>query len=316
MNTIRTNLTRFSKYESILFKQKKIDNGFQVSKVFNSNISYMDKFLYLSSYPLMASIMLFYKSKSKLQGKKPKPKKVYPKDTVVLYQFPRAFNTPSLSPFALKLETWCRAAEVDYQNFFSMKLSSKGVMPFIKLNKTIVEDSAVCIEYLTDIFGKDLDSHLTIEQKVQSRLIIKMIEESLKWCMGMFRFIHNKNSVKDAQFPLLMFWNYGYRVKTAGYMVGWSKLTKKEIFEIVKKDFNSLEFLIGQKYFLFSNDKPSEADFALFGLIAQFRYNDKEVIHQYLETQCPNIIRSFDHIKSTYWKDWDANCLKTKNFNN
>lgn len=41
--------------------------------------------------------------------------KEHPKDIVVLYQFPRSLNTPSLSPFALKLETWCRAANIKYQ---------------------------------------------------------------------------------------------------------------------------------------------------------------------------------------------------------
>jgi hypothetical protein len=47
-------------------------------------------------------------------SKKPVVKE-QPKDTVILYQFPRAMYTPSLSPFALKLETWCRAADVKYQ---------------------------------------------------------------------------------------------------------------------------------------------------------------------------------------------------------
>ena len=41
--------------------------------------------------------------------------KEYPKDTVILFQFPRAHHTPSLSPFALKLETWIRAAGIQYQ---------------------------------------------------------------------------------------------------------------------------------------------------------------------------------------------------------
>ena len=40
-----------------------------------------------------------------------------PKDTVSLYQFPRAMYSPSLSPFALKLETWCRATGIKYQVF-------------------------------------------------------------------------------------------------------------------------------------------------------------------------------------------------------
>lgn len=55
--------------------------------------------------------------KAKLEGKpaKPKEKKEYPADVVILCQFPRAFPAPSLSPFGLKLETWIRAAGIKYQ---------------------------------------------------------------------------------------------------------------------------------------------------------------------------------------------------------
>jgi len=55
-------------------------------------------------------IKIFYSKR-----KKPKIEKEVPKDTVLLYQFPRAMYSPSLSPFALKLETWCRAANINYQ---------------------------------------------------------------------------------------------------------------------------------------------------------------------------------------------------------
>ena len=33
-------------------------------------------------------------------------RKSYPKDVVILHQFPRGLRAPSGSPFALKLETW------------------------------------------------------------------------------------------------------------------------------------------------------------------------------------------------------------------
>jgi hypothetical protein len=34
---------------------------------------------------------------------------------VYLYQFPRTYYVPSLSPFSVKLETWMRMANIDYE---------------------------------------------------------------------------------------------------------------------------------------------------------------------------------------------------------
>ena len=54
-------------------------------------------------------------------------------------------------------------------------------MPFIKLNNYQVEDSQFCIDYLSKIYEKDLNSHLNEEQKAISRLVIKLCDDSLKW---------------------------------------------------------------------------------------------------------------------------------------
>ena len=58
-----------------------------------------------------------------------------------------------------------------------MKLSSQGLIPFIKLNGLQVEDSQKCIEYLSDIFKKDLNAHLTEEQKAIQVAVSKMVED-------------------------------------------------------------------------------------------------------------------------------------------
>ena len=40
--------------------------------------------------------------------KRQQKRKSYPKDTVVVHQFPRGMKVPSISPFCLKFETWLR----------------------------------------------------------------------------------------------------------------------------------------------------------------------------------------------------------------
>ena len=61
-----------------------------------------------------------------------------------------------------------------------MERLRKGLIPFIKLNGYIVEDSQRCIEYLSFIFQRDYNSHLTEKQKATARLIVKLCNDSLK----------------------------------------------------------------------------------------------------------------------------------------
>ncbi len=67
------------------------------------------------------------------------------------------------------------------KNVFTLKRSSRGLIPWIKLNDYIVEDSQFIIDYLSKVYNKDLNKDLTEEQKAIGRCVLKTNEESLKW---------------------------------------------------------------------------------------------------------------------------------------
>lgn len=114
--------------------------------------------------------------------KKAQRVKAYPKDVVILHQFPRSQNVPSMSPFCLKVETWLRMASVKYENEFGyLGRSPKGQVPWITLNGVEVSDSQFSIEYLTQNLGKDLSDHLNLVEKSIARGFFKLTEESLHW---------------------------------------------------------------------------------------------------------------------------------------
>ena len=48
------------------------------------------------------------------------------KDTVYLYQFKRLKFIPSISPFALKVETWLRLKKIPFESMESNKFSRGG----------------------------------------------------------------------------------------------------------------------------------------------------------------------------------------------
>ena len=75
--------------------------------------------------------------------------KTFPnKDTVYLIQFPVSPEIRSISPFAIKLETYLRLKKVKYEPVYSLKFSKKGQIPFIELNGEQIADSNICIQEL------------------------------------------------------------------------------------------------------------------------------------------------------------------------
>ncbi len=62
-----------------------------------------------------------------------------------------------------------------------MKTSSQGLIPYIRLNDYVVEDSQKCIEYLNKVMQKDLNASLSEQQQAVGRLVLKMCDDSLKW---------------------------------------------------------------------------------------------------------------------------------------
>lgn len=55
----------------------------------------------------------------------------YNLDVAYLYQFPRFKYVPSMSPFCLKLETWLRMAEVNYEVCFFCSIFFDVIILFL-----------------------------------------------------------------------------------------------------------------------------------------------------------------------------------------
>ena len=98
-------------------------------------------------------------------------------DQVYLAQFPPSPRVRSISPFALKLETWLRLAKIPYQNVYTRKFSrASHTIPYIELNGEQISDSNRIMERLRSQFSADLDLGLTAVQAATDHGLTSMIE--------------------------------------------------------------------------------------------------------------------------------------------
>ncbi len=92
-----------------------------------------------------------------------------------------------------------------YEPDFKKPFSSKNKSPWITVNSKDVEDSQVVVEYFAKELGKDLDDHLSEEQKATSRSIRIMTEEHLYWCVVLERWIYDDCKDTAKIFPPSLF---------------------------------------------------------------------------------------------------------------
>ena len=120
--------------------------------------------------------------KLSMKRRREKKRQSYPKDVVILHQFPSSKHKPTLSAPCLKLETWLKFSGIKYESEYSyLARSSQGQLPNVTLNQEDFHDSQFIIENLSKKFDKDLSKNLSLVEKSIARGIFKLLEESFKW---------------------------------------------------------------------------------------------------------------------------------------
>jgi glutathione S-transferase len=102
-----------------------------------------------------------------------------PHPPIKLFQFPRMFAIPNLSPFCCKLETWLRIAQISYEvvNTPDPRKGPKGKLPFIEDAGVRIADTSLIVDHLAKTRGVDLDRYLAPSQRAIGLLVQRTLEE-------------------------------------------------------------------------------------------------------------------------------------------
>ncbi|VDP46272.1 unnamed protein product [Soboliphyme baturini] len=198
--------------------------------------------------------------------------------------------------------------------------SKKGQLPFVELNGKEIPDSNFIIEDLTKHFKKEgFDSHLNPVDRAVARAFESLVEDTIYWVVMSLRSGHVDQLLNDNAmlriFPaplrpvrVIASRMMANKLKTKSFHQGIGRHTTTEIIRIGQEALRSFSVFLGEKAYLMG-DKPTKVDAASFGHLSQLWYTPIETdLKKYLESDCQNVVKYLERIKSAYWADWADLC--------
>lgn len=236
---------------------------------------------------------------------------------IKLYGFGPKFGLADPSPFVLKTNTYMKMANIDFESvdsFNNLSKAPKGKLPFIEHDGKTIADSAFILEYLQSEYGNTLDKHLSDEQKAQSYLLAKSLEENFYWCLVYSRWVCHKTwpTIKQAFFGEMPFplkhivpavAQKGVKKSLIGH--GMGKHSNEEILSIANKTLKSLSVLLADKIYFWGNE-PSSIDAILFSFLAQVTICEVETPLGQLAKKHDNLVSYCQRIQTRYYPEVSA----------
>jgi len=212
--------------------------------------------------------------------------------TIILYGFAKETNTPSLSGFCQKLETFFRAVGfTNYEHSFTLpQRAPKGKLPYIELvstdpapSSTTIADSQLIIQHLVSSgICPDLDAPLTQVERADSRAWISYTEElfytalvTTRWYWGREdNYAANATSILApwAIKPILT-WYIRRQINGTMWTMGPGRHSTEVVDGIVKEWIDAAEVKLkassekGSGWW-FGKEEPTLVDVVIYGFLA------------------------------------------------
>jgi glutathione S-transferase len=200
-----------------------------------------------------------------------------PQPPIKLFQFPRMFAIPNLSPFCCKLETWLRIAQVPYEviNTPNPRKGPKGKLPFIEDAGVHIADTSLVIDHLVKTRGVDPDARLDASHRAIALLVQRTLEEHFAFILAYTHLVRKEglqhtgarfDAVPAIIRPLVARTVHG-RIKKVLWQQGLLRHSDEEIFESALRDWRAVLTMMSEGPFFFG-DEPTGLDAVVFGALA------------------------------------------------
>jgi glutathione S-transferase len=196
---------------------------------------------------------------------------------IKLFQFPRRFGIPNLSPFCCKLETWLRITGIPYDvvDTTDPRKGPKGKLPFIEDAGVRIADTSVIVDHLKKTRGVDPDARLDASQRAIALLVQRTLEEHYAFVLAYTHLVRDEglrhtrarfDSVPAIVRPLVFRTVQG-QIKKMLWQQGILRHSDEEILESALRDWRAVLAVMCEGPFFFG-DEPTGVDAIVFGALA------------------------------------------------
>ncbi|PWY56775.1 glutathione S-transferase [Legionella qingyii] len=203
---------------------------------------------------------------------------------IILYSYPELFGLPDNNPFGLKVETFLRLTQINYQHehIINTQNAPRGQLPYLIDDEQTITDSNNILQYLSQKYV-NLDQDLTEEQKNIHFLITRMLDNHLYWVMSYSRwqdeqcwplfkaeFLKQLSELSDASLEQVR----KYNIEKYHYQ-GIGRYSTKDIYQSGIDDLRAILNILGDKDYIFGN-KVHTLDACCYGFLANILYFEIE----------------------------------------
>jgi glutathione S-transferase len=196
---------------------------------------------------------------------------------IKLFQFPRMFGIPNLSPFCCKLETWLRIGGIPYEvvDTPDPRKAPRGKLPFIEDAGVRIADTSIIVDHLAKTRGVDPDTRLDASQRAIALLVQRTLEEHYAFVLAYTHLVRDEglqhtrarfDSVPAIVRPLVAGMVRG-QIKKILWQQGILRHTDEEIVESALRDWRAVLTVMSDGPFFFGNE-PTAVDAIVFGALA------------------------------------------------
>jgi glutathione S-transferase len=231
---------------------------------------------------------------------------------IIVRGLPPIWGTPNPSPFVIKLLTWLRMANIEYElrPLRSPPRSRSKKIPYIELpGGEIVDDSSRIIARLSSDRGIDLDAGLDDLARATGRLLHATFEGHLYFAGLYDRFATpegwartGRDYFRHIPFPLRPIVAAAVRrgARRNLHGQGTGRLSRAEVGDLARQDLKAIATMLGDKpYFL--GETARTIDATALGFLWAMSSNPFESACRAAVESHANLVAHVARMRAAYW---------------